>query len=249
MIKHILNPNLPQGNVKHIICGTQDKLIADFFDNVGINVLKNEANADIDSSVSCHADMAAVYLGDGKIVIDKNQVLLRQKLRELGFTVIDTSEHIKGLYPDDVRLNFTLTEKNAFGCFRYADYALSENITEKNMINVRQGYCKCSVLVVDENSFITDDASIFKTMKENGFDVLLIEKGDIYLEGHGYGFIGGASGKISHNTVVFFGDITSHTDFEKINEFLRSHGCSYLCTDNGRLRDIGGIIPLTQEFI
>lgn len=33
--------------------------------------------------------------------------------------------------------------------------------------------------------------------------MLLISSGDIKLEGYDYGFIGGASGKISDNTVVF----------------------------------------------
>ncbi len=247
MIKHILNPNLPEGKVKKIICGTDDDLILSYFYENGIDVLKNEPNTDIDSSVSKHADMAALNIGEGIIILDKKQIMLRRKLAELGFTVLETAENIKGQYPEDVKLNFSLIGDYAVGNFNYADSVLLQNISAKKLINVKQGYCKCSVLVVDENSVITDDVSICRKMEAGGFDTLLIEKGDIYLEGHEYGFIGGASGKISKNTVVFFGDISIHTDFEKIKKFLREHGCSYACTDNGKLRDIGGFVSLFEE--
>ena len=76
---------------------------------------------------------------------------------------------------------------------------------------------------------------------------LIHQKGDIALCGHPYGFIGGASGKISDSTVVFFGDIRKHGDFERISEFLHLHGCDFECTDKGSLRDIGGILPIIEE--
>ena len=62
-----------------------------------------------------------------------------------------------------------------------------------------------------------------------------------------YGFIGGASVKIAADSVLFFGDVTRHRDFEKINSFLESHGCGFVCTDNGPLRDIGGAVSLIEE--
>ena len=119
-------------------------------------------------------------------------------------------------------------------------------VSDMQKIKVNQGYCKCSTLVVKENALITDDESIYHKMRENGTEALLVSKGDIFLKEHDYGFIGGASGKISNDTIVFFGNIFLHRDSEMIISFIREHGCSYLCTDNGPLRDIGGIIPLSE---
>lgn len=247
MMKYIYKPNLPEGKVKKIICGTDDEAILSFFKEKGISVLRNAPNCDIDIAVSTHADMAANYLGDGKVITDKAQELLIDALENQGFSVIKASGDIKGNYPGDVGLNVALTSDYAIGNFSYADAVLVEHIGAKKQINVKQGYCKCSVLIIDDYAVISDDAAICEKLQKNGFDVLFIEKGDIHLDGHPYGFIGGASGKISKDTVVFFGDVKAHRDFEKIRDFLLKHGCDYICTDSGPLRDIGGFVSLCEE--
>ncbi|MBQ8504096.1 MAG: hypothetical protein IJ491_07455 [Clostridia bacterium] len=247
MISFVENTNLPCGKVKALICAGNDNEILDFFESHGIEAFKVSSNENIDSSVSSHADMSALHLGRERIIVDKMQVILKHKLEEIGMTVFETSEKISGCYPHDIKLNFTLLGRRAFGKFGYADKVLCELLSGKEIISVRQGYCKCSVLVVRENAVITDDVAIHHKMLENDVDSLLINKGDISLPGHEYGFIGGASGKISENEVVFFGNIRNHRDFEKINSFLAKHGCDFVCTDDGCLRDIGGIIPIVEE--
>ena len=246
MSRFIRKPNLPEGKVSTVICGTDDEHILSFFKSNGITVLKNALNPYIDPSVSTHADMTALYLGNGHILLDKNQITLKNELAKLGFNVTETADKIKGAYPDDVKLNFTIAGEYVIGNFPFADSTLIELISDKNKINVKQGYCKCSTLVVNENAIITDDASIHRSALENGIDSLLISKGDIHLDGHSYGFIGGASGKISADTVVFFGDITAHRDFESINSFLFKYGCTFVCSDSFKLRDIGGILPIKE---
>ena len=113
-------------------------------------------------------------------------------------------------------------------------------------INVRQGYCKCSCLNVSENAVITDDECIYKALCLNEIDALLISKGDITLNGHDYGFIGGASGKISKTDILFFGDVTKHRDYKKIAGFIEKHGCKIISLDFP-LTDFGGIIPITEK--
>ena len=246
MMKFVSAANLPSGKVSKIICGTTDSDIISFFLSLDIDVLSITENKSIDIPVSTHADMAAIHLGGNKIIVDKLQQSLREALEKDGFEIFETSSPIAGRYPDDIRLNFALAGDFVIGNVRYADKILTSLLTDKIQVNVRQGYCKCSTLIVDEKSIITDDESIFSETLKNGFDVLLISKGDIALDGYDYGFIGGASGKISDDTVVFFGDITKHRDYDKINSFLSEHGCKFICSDNKHLRDIGGIIPLIQ---
>jgi len=246
MMKFVLNPNLPLCKADIIICGTKDEKILDFFNKNGIKILPIEANEGIDPSVSSHADMAALHLGGNKIIVDRAQSALKSSLSCIGFEVFRTEKDIKGKYPDDIKLNFSVAGDCIIGNIKNADDMLIKMTADNKYIDVRQGYSKCSTLVVNDRAIITDDEGICRKTVENGFDSLLISKGDICLPGHEYGFIGGASGKISKDTVVFFGDVTLHRDFEKINAFLTEHGCKYLCTDKGQLRDIGGIIPLTE---
>ncbi len=247
MMNFIEKPNLPEGKVKAIICGTDDKDILSFFKKEGIRVFFNSPNRDIDPSVSNHADMAAIHIGKDKIILSRNQINLKNSLEETGMNVYEAENEISGSYPDDIGLNFTFIGKYLVGKNGQADPKLTSLTDGCEKVNVNQGYSKCSTLVVNENAAITDDESIFKKLRENGIDCLLISKGDISLKGHNYGFIGGASGKISENTVVFFGDVKSHRDADKIIAFLNSKDCNFICTDSGKLRDIGGIIPIVEE--
>lgn len=247
MIRFIENPNLPEGKVRTVICGELCKELNDYFDSVGIKIITIDPNNYIDSAVKYHADMAAIHLGGRKILIDKKQVNLGKELSEIGFEVYFTECEIKGEYPRDIALNFTVLGDNIYGKIDCADSTLLELLSDLNRVNVKQGYCKCSCLIISENAVITDDESIYKVLVENAVDSLLISKGDITLPGHEYGFIGGASGKISENEVLFFGDITNHRDYKKIADFLEKYGCKIISLDFP-LADFGGIIPLIEEF-
>lgn len=247
MTEFIKNPNLPDNKVRALICGSSDERILSFFGKECIDVLCPDINQDIPLPVSNHADMSCLYLGNGKIITDKRQTNLKSKLAKMGMTVFETAEKIAGEYPSDIRLNVALISDIAIGNFRHSDPVVSDAVGDKRFINVRQGYTKCSVLVLNRRAIITDDESVYKAASETGVDTLLISKGDIMLDGYDYGFIGGASGKISSDTVLFFGNIERHRDFNRIKSFLEKYNLSYLCTDYDRLRDIGGIIPLTEE--
>lgn len=247
MINYVMSPNLPECRVSAVICGTDDELIIDFFNKLNIIVYPNVKNTRIDPAVSSHADMAVLHLGGKYILVDRRQTKLAKLLKDEGFDVNFTDNCIEGDYPNDVRLNFTFAGDKLIGNFKYADENLKSFAGKYNLLNVRQGYCKCSLLVLNENAVITDDESIYREMLKNSVDCLLISKGDIALTGHEYGFIGGASGKISKSDVVFFGDVKKHRDFKSIDEFLKKHGCNYICTDDSVLRDIGGIIPIIEK--
>lgn len=247
MSSFVINPNLPEKRVCKIICGTEDELILAFFEKEGIDVIKNKANFCIDPSVARHADMAALHLSGNSVIADKTQSQLICELENLGMSVFTTEKKISGSYPDDIKLNFALFGKYALGNFRCIDRNLDDLLSDKEKINVKQGYSKCSTLVLDESSIITDDASIYAEIVKTGLDCLLISKGDIFLEGHEYGFIGGASAKISKDEVLFFGDIRKHSNFDDIEALISSRCMKIICTDDGKLRDIGGIITLCEN--
>ena len=116
-----------------------------------------------------------------------------------------------------------------------------ENI---EFIHVNQGYTKCSMAIIGEKSIITADYPIYKKLTRLGIDVLLIQSGHIELEGHTYGFIGGATGNLSKNDIMFSGKFDKHPDKENILNFLKKYRKSIIWLSNKKIKDIGTIISL-----
>ncbi len=245
MIRFIKYPNLPEGKVSLIICGGLNRELIEFFESRGTEILCTEKNSLVDKAICNHADISALYLGDGKIIVDNKQKILADILKIKGFDVIESYNCVKGMYPDDIILNHAIVGDYIIGKRNYFDIAVSENICDLRVVDVKQGYAKCSVLVIDNQSIITDDTSIAQKTSENGLDCLLIGKGDILLDGHEYGFIGGASGKISKNEILFFGDITKHRNYNEIKSFLDCRNIEIISFDFP-LTDFGGIISLSE---
>ena len=81
------------------------------------------------------------------------------------------------------------------------------------------------------------------------FDSVLIKKGSIRLDGFDYGFIGGCTGLIDKNKLLFNGDINYHKDCNKIIDFLHKHKVEPVVIENQPLTDIGSVIPLCEKHI
>lgn len=246
MISFIKKPNLPEHNVESVICGELPYEIASFLQSRKIRMIKQSPNNFVDPAVSLHPDMACLHLGSDKLIADKSQTRLIRELTDLGFEVVTTAREIRGEYPQDIGLNFTVIGNTLIGNLKYADASLEENTKQFNKINCRQGYCKCSSLVLRENALITDDNSIHKICLKNGIDSLLVSKGDVSLPGYEYGFIGGASVKISADEVLFFGDITKHRSYNEINAFCEKYNIKIISLPM-KLTDYGSMIPLTEK--
>ncbi len=221
-----------------IIIGNHPEVI-DFFQNEGIECLVTKDNTFVDPSVRNHADIEVLKLNDNTYLADTFQQDIILSLRAMGFEVTETDKPISGSYPEDVILNVAVF-KNSIICNKNSHPMILED--RRKHIFVNQGYVNCSVCKVSESAFITDDKGIYDHCSSD-FDVLLVSKGDIFLPGHSYGFIGGASGKAG-NTIFFFGDINTHRDCEKITSFINKHGFQYHCIGSGQLTDIGSFVEI-----
>lgn len=245
MIKYIEKPNLPENKVSLVVSGEMPDFLDDYLFSRNIELITCENNSLIDCAVKSHADMSVVHIGGNRVVIDSSQKSVKTKLHNKGFDVIVSAGKAAGKYPDDVKLNVALFGDKAIGTFRYTDSILLSCIDVFLKFNVKQGYAKCSVLPVTDNAIITDDESVYNALK-NAVDTLLVRKGDIVLDGHNYGFIGGASAKISNNEILFFGDIENHRDADKIMSFLEKYDHKAVYFKGYPLYDIGGFVTLCE---
>ena len=151
---------------------------------------------------------------------------------------------LKNEYPKDTVYNGACTGKYFIHLLSETHPTLLKLSRQLGMkeINVRQGYAKCNIVVLDDDSMITGDYGIYQTITRNSSaDCLLVSSGNVLLEGFQVGFIGGASGKVG-NSIIFHGNLMSHPDSDKIIAFIQSKGLTPVWFESFPLTDIGSII-------
>lgn len=166
------------------------------------------------------------------------------QVRDKVFTLDDCQNQINRKYPKNVLLNCLYLNDKLYGNLNAVDPVVKEycNQCGIEMIYVNQGYARCSTYVLNQNAVITADTSIEKAVAENGAEVLRISPGHIRLPGFDYGFIGGA-GFCDDGNAYFFGDISLHPDYDRVEAFCKKHGIQItaLCKTQP-LTDIGGTV-------
>lgn len=196
-------------------------------------------------AVSNHIDTQITHIGGEKFVVSPHLFDHYNKVLS-GAQIIKGESILTGTYPDDAAYNVASVGKYIIHNFKYTDKVILSE-TKKEIIQVSQGYSKCSLCIVDENSVITEDAGIARALERHNIDVLEISAGDVFLNGLDYGFLGGASGKLAKNVLGFVGDITSHRDYRRIRDFCLKRNVEPLSLCDGKLTDIGSIIPVVEK--
>ena len=147
-------------------------------------------------------------------------------------------------YPQDSRFNAACTGKFFIHNLRITFPALLEQARDMGMIfvDVMQGYSKCSIVIVDENSIITCDQGIYDSCQDvPGLSVLKVEPGHVRLDGYPYGFIGGTCGRVG-NELIFNGNLGAHPNFVEIVSFIEERGVTPKWFPEYQLTDIGSIL-------
>lgn len=157
-------------------------------------------------------------------------------------TLILTDETPGEVYPRDILFNAAPIGGFIFARADSISHHISKicNLSGAKIINVRQGYTRCSTVIADEHSIITSDAGIASAARAAGLEVLLVSPGHIALKGYDTGFIGGASG-VFDGTVYFCGDIDAHPDASAIRDFCAARGLRVVSLGGGSLTDVGTI--------
>lgn len=198
--------------------------------DIQINIIDN-------NTILCHKDISPDFINT---------------IKQLGINIEFTLSNLKSQYPYDILLNAVNYQNIFIHNLKYTDERLIEmskaSAKDKgldlNIINVKQGYTKCSTAIVTDSAFITSDSSIFKALKAKGFDVLLLPPGDINLQGFNYGFIGGCCGLLRKDLMAFYGDLNYYTYGQEIMDFLKKNNVSWLFLNKGKLYDRGSILSL-----
>ena len=212
-------------------------VIVNKLENLGYGCVLLPDHPDLDAPVASHADMLFSVVLDG-LLTDGEYLSRYPQLAELGLPIRISQRSLGKKYPLDIAFDALIFNGIVYG---NTDFIAPEILQSyKKAVFVKQGYTLCSTLITNRVAITADDG-IYRALAENGVSVLKISASGITLDGYSCGFIGGASVyEPLSNTVIFFGDVTKHPDFNAISDFLCENGHRLLWFDEFELKDLGG---------
>lgn len=245
----VTNPNLPENPVSLAIVDERISVEAESeLSILGIKTLKLQPHAHLYEAVCCHPDMLLHHIGGEKIVYAPGtDAAILDVLEVYGFELIRGERILTCTYPADIAYNIARVGNRYFHNLRYTDPVAKKQLEKLGIepVHVEQGYAKCSVLPVDNNSIITSDKGIAKTAEKKGLDVLLLDsEKSIRLPGLNYGFIGGAGGMLGKSACALNGSLDKLSCFAEISAFLSKKNITIKGLSNHHITDIGSILPL-----
>lgn len=215
----------------------------DAIEALGAELIVLEDNPNLEARVAHHADLSVLPLGN--LLFTHKGTLssqLQTEAKKRGYQIVTIPEKVGRSYPDDILLNCLVVGKYIFARADKISKAVIGYAEEKGytVVNVSQGYARCTACPVSDSAIITADKAIKKAALSHGLDVLEIVEGHVELEGFPYGFIGGACG-VFEDKLLFAGNLKEHPDGEKIAEFCKRHGIAAISLSDEHLYDIGSI--------
>ncbi len=204
----------------------------------------------LQDGVSTHPDMLVFFMGDKYFCTTEYYNEAKQifeRINALGYSPVLCNEIPSATYPNDIIFNALPLGKLVFGLENSLSSTLkSEVLLEgKKIVNVKQGYTKCSVAKISESAIITSDKGIAKAASQYEIDALTVCEGHVLLDGYSTGFIGGACGTFE-DKVYFCGNLRGHPDCDKIEDFCKKHKKSCISLSNEPLFDVGSLFFLPK---
>lgn len=243
-----MNPFVPLKSANlAIIDGRVDKEIINNLKKLGLEVIKTIKCKEVDESISYHPDIVIHPVNFNTLVIAPNVYdYYKERLKNKAINIIKGEKRLNYKYPDNIPYNVGRISNLAIHNFQYTDEALKHYLKQENLqfINVKQGYSKCSLCLVNNSVGITSDYPIYKKLTNLGFEILLIEPGSISLQLQEYGFIGGTNGSLSKEESIFAGSLKEHPNEEEILKIFKKNNVELKFLSNKKLMDIGTIITL-----
>lgn len=247
-MNYVKIPNLPQNEVTAVIVGSDLSNESEYtLNRMGIACIKAPYHQKLYDAVASHADMLIFHTGSDKFICEPEMKDYFE--RNICSSNICSGSAIQSKYPYDIAYNAARVG-NFLICNRgYTDSKIIDCSIQKELdiINVRQGYAKCNVCVLDEKSIITSDAGIAAAVTSYGISVLFTDDCCVRLKGLNNGFLGGASGKLAPDKLAVNGNIKLHKNCDEIIKFAAKRGIEIISLNNDCIADLGSILPILEK--
>ena len=251
MSRFTVTANLPHDAGTVLLGEKYAEILDNAIKNAGIQPVYVPDNPFVDPRLSGHADLSVLHMGGEKCLLSKHieGTGLSRWVEDIGAEISYLSASLGSVYPKDAALNCCIVGDSLIYNKNTVAPEIAEYFTSNSsrLINVKQGYTRCSVCVVNEMAVITSDRGIAKAVHAAGMDVLLISQGYVNLPGFDYGFFGGAAFKIGIDRIAFTGTLDKHPDKLQIYEFLRKNRVEPVFFTQLPIFDIGGAVPILEK--
>lgn len=234
----ISSPNLPKKDVCAFITDATVE---------NVLVIAPPKISSLPSSLSRHADLGIVFVSANKAVCPPETcAYYKSALAPFKIEIIRGNTSLGSNYPEDCAYNVCIVGKKCFLNKNVCDSVLYDILIKEGyeMIFVKQGYTKCSICPLDENTLITADRKIAYEASKCAMEVLLISNEGISLSGYSNGFFGGSCGLGGKSTLLLNGETACMASGAEIEKFTSRKGIFIKSLKKGEIVDIGSVLPL-----
>ncbi len=178
-------------------------------------------------------------------------LIVAPNLPEKYFSILDQNSisYIKGSlpvgcdYPETARYNTLVTNKFIIQNPAGSDPTIRLLNPEIEIIPSKQGYVRCNLIALQNDSFIASDRGIEKSLIQCKLEVLFVNPTSVKLDGFKHGFFGGTCGLLD-NKLFVCGSLKYFKEKDLIESFVAQAGISIIELYDGPLVDVGTIIFL-----
>lgn len=211
-------------------------------EELGYKVIKCPKTSLVNPAISSHPDIQLFLIDQKTLIVHQNiDIEFKNILIDMHYTVVESANSLSCDYPGDIFLNAYQTKEYFIHNINFTDKNLLLHLKNKELISVKQGYTKCSILPISEKALITNDPSIASALLPFGFDILKLPYGDIILPGYNYGFIGGCGGVSPKGELLLFGELNNYIYYREVLKFLLKYDVKPISLSSGKLKDRGSI--------
>ncbi len=192
-------------------------------------------------AISGHPDIFLCQCGSRFIVAPNLPREYLEFLVRKGVPLKMGKNKVGSQYPASARYNAVVTDEVLIHHLDLTDPVILGKVDPQKRIHVSQGYCRCNLISLGADNYITSDAGIQKVLAGKGFHVLYVDPAGILLPGFPHGFIGGACGILGRR-IFFIGSLQHYAQGDAIREFIRDLRYEVVELYYGPLFDGGGVM-------
>jgi hypothetical protein len=214
----------------------------------GFAVEKTIEHSKLAKPVAYHPDMQMCRIDKHTIVICPelfNHYI--NKLEKYDLNLICGKSKLEHKYPLDIAYNCAVMRNKAFHRANFTDEIIKRELCKNNieLVNINQGYGKCSMAIIPDGSCICGDVGVGNVLRKEKIDYLEINPNSIILNGYDHGFIGGSSSQGSDKLYIT-GSLEYH-DFEKsVREWIEAKGIELIELSDDIIVDYGTILIMGE---
>jgi hypothetical protein len=159
--------------------------------------------------------------------------------RKISFVIGE--KYLSNNYPATSFYNAVISCNYLIHNSKYTDKAIEGKIENRKKIHVMQSYCRCNLIEISENVFITSDKDIYQNInKLEDNSIFYIDPVQISLPGHSYGFFGGCCG-VYNRKLYILGCLDYLKEKIALIEFTNQFDVEIIELIDNQLFDGGGI--------